>query len=55
MIEKYILLKMILPIGIIRIGKITLTAKGITDEITDNHPIDICSVSIDRFSQIIYN
>ena len=28
----------------IRIGKITLSAKGITDEITDNHPIDICSV-----------
>ena len=27
-----------------RIGKITLNAKGITDEITDNHPIDICSV-----------
>ena len=30
--------------GIIRIGKITLSAQGITDEITDNHPIDICSV-----------
>ena len=36
----------ILPIGIIRIGKITLSAKGITDEITDNHPIDICSVGL---------
>ena len=36
---------MILPIGIIRIGKITLSAKGITDEITDNHPIDICSAT----------
>ena len=34
---------MILPIGIIRIGKITLSAKRITNEITDNHPIDICS------------
>ena len=33
-----------MPIGIIPIGKITLSAKGITDEITDNHPIDICSV-----------
>ena len=30
----------ILPIGILRMGKITLSAKGITDEITDNHPID---------------
>ena len=36
----------ILPIGIIRIGKITLSAKGITDEITDNHPTDICSVIV---------
>ena len=31
----------ILPIDIIRIGKNTLSAKGITD----NHPIDICSVN----------
>ena len=30
--------------GIIPIGKITLSAKRIIDEITDNHPIDICSV-----------
>ena len=37
-------LKGFLPIGIIRIGKIPLSAKGITDEITNNHPIDICSV-----------
>ena len=34
---------MILPIGIIRIGRITLSGKEITDEITDNHLIDICS------------
>ena len=27
------------------IGKIPLSAKGITNEITYNHPIDICSVS----------
>ena len=37
-------LKGILPIGIVCIGKIPLSAKGITDEITYNHPIDICSV-----------
>ena len=36
-------LKGILPIGMIRIGKIPLTAKGITDEITYKHTIDICS------------
>ena len=36
-------LKGILPIGIVCIGKIPLRAKGITDEITYNHPIDICS------------
>ena len=29
---------------IVCIGKIPLSAKGITDEITYNHPIDICSV-----------
>ena len=40
---------MILPLGIIHIGKITLSAKGITDEITDNHPIDICSVTLILF------
>ena len=28
------------------IGKIPLSAKGITDEITYNHPIDICSVGL---------
>ena len=28
------------------VGKIPLSAKGITDEITDNHPIDICSVGV---------
>ena len=27
-------------------GKIILSAKGITDEITDNHSIDICSECI---------
>ena len=37
-------LKRILPIGIIRIGKIPLSAKGIADEITDNHPIYIFAV-----------
>ena len=31
------------------IGKITLSAKGITDEITDNHPIDICSAVLADF------
>ena len=36
----------ILPIGIIRIGKIILSAKGITNEITNNHPIYICSVPL---------
>ena len=35
---------MILPIGMICIGKIPLSAKGITDVTTYNHPIDICSV-----------
>ena len=30
---------------IVCIGKIPLSAKGITDEITYNHPIDICSAS----------
>ena len=35
-------------VGIIRIGKIPLSAKGITDEITDNHPIDICSVGMKK-------
>ena len=30
------------------IGKIPLSAKGITDEITDNHPIDICSVGLTK-------
>ena len=33
-------------VGFIRIGKIPLSAKGITDEITDNYPIDICSVPV---------
>ena len=28
------------------IGKIPLSAKGITDEITYNHPIDICSADM---------
>ena len=39
------------PLGIIRIGKITLSAKGITDEITDNHLIYICSVHEWLFQQ----
>ena len=42
----------ILPIGIIRIGKIPLSAKGITDVTTYNHPIDICSAC--RPFQIVY-
>ena len=40
-------------INVIRIGKITLSAKGITDEITDNHPIDICSVCATVDSQCL--
>ena len=30
-----------------------LSAKGITDEITDNHPIDICSV-VEKFGVEFY-
>ena len=30
-------------------GKITLSAKGITNEITNNHPIDICSVPLKKW------
>ena len=32
----------------------TISAKGITDEITDNNPIDICSVVPGGFSGLIY-
>ena len=35
------------------IGKILLSAKGITDEITYNHPIDICSVSMSKFDNLV--
>ena len=41
-------LKGILPIHTIPIEKIPLSAKGITNEITDNHPIDICSVECQK-------
>ena len=39
---------------IIRIGKITLSAKGITDEFTDNHPIDICSVHFGKDKAVFH-